>query len=176
VLIGLLALSIFGEGSGSGGRSSAIGDTIDAVLGVVFLVFALKSLLNMPDPNAPPPKWMSSLSSMGPSRAFVFGMLVMATNFTTLALFVSGVKEIVLTEVGVLGSAVAFVLLTSIVLSELLVPIVLYAIEPSLMGNILSSVREWLEKNNRIIMLIFFGVFGVLLVTKGLLGLLSEGG
>jgi hypothetical protein len=33
VLIGLLALSIFGEGSGSGGRSSAIGHTIDAVLG-----------------------------------------------------------------------------------------------------------------------------------------------
>jgi hypothetical protein len=27
----------------------------------------------------------------------------------------------------------------------------------------LSSVREWLEKNNRIIMLIFFGVFVVFL-------------
>jgi hypothetical protein len=47
VLIGLLALSIFGEGSDSGGRSSAIGHTIDAVLGVVFLVFALKNYLSI---------------------------------------------------------------------------------------------------------------------------------
>lgn len=118
-------------------------------------MFALKSYLNVPDPNAPPPKWLSSLDSTTPSKALVFGMIMMATNFTTLGLYVSGLKEIVVAQAGDLGNAVAFVLLFSIVVSELAVPIGIYAVAPAHTSAILGSVLEWLEKNNRGISLMF---------------------
>jgi threonine/homoserine/homoserine lactone efflux protein len=53
--IALVAFVFFGTGAGSVGRSSEIRDTIDAAIGVLLLVFALKAWLKTPDPNAPPP-------------------------------------------------------------------------------------------------------------------------
>jgi threonine/homoserine/homoserine lactone efflux protein len=54
--IALVAFVFFGTGAGSIERSSeVIRDTIDAAIGVLLLVFALKAWLKTPDPNAPPP-------------------------------------------------------------------------------------------------------------------------
>jgi hypothetical protein len=80
---------------------------------------------------------------------------MMATNSTTLGLYVSGLKEIVVAQVGDLGNTVAFAILFSIVVSELAVPIGICAVAPARTSAVLGSVLEWLEKDSRGIYLVF---------------------
>jgi threonine/homoserine/homoserine lactone efflux protein len=125
--IALVAFVFFGTGAGSVERSSeVIRDTIDAAIGVLLLVFALKAWLKSPDPNAPPPKWVAALDSVTPTKALLVGMIVILTNPTTLALYVSGLKEIVATDLGTVGSVVVLALFIALVEVEFLVPIALY--------------------------------------------------
>lgn len=117
-VIGILALTLFGGEPLPSDRSSTVGHTIDTVLGVLFLVFAFKRYLNAPDPNAPPPRWMSSLDLISPGKSFAFGKITMTTNFTTLPLYVSGLKDIVVAKIGILGSVTTFALLVVIVVTS----------------------------------------------------------
>ena len=172
VAIGIFALTIFGGGvSEHNERSSTIKDTIDAMLGVLLLVLALKMWLRAPDPSAPPSKWMDAIGSMGTGKALLFGMIMIATNFSSLPLYISGLKEIVTANIGTAGSILVLVLFILLVEVELLVPIVAYALAPRRASATLSATREWLEKNNRVISIFIFVIFGVLLLVKGVMGL-----
>lgn len=173
-LIGALAFVGFADGgSGSEEGSSAIKGTIDAAIGVLFLVLVLKMLLRAPDPNAPPPRWMAGIDSIGTGKALFFGVFSMATNVTSLPLYISGLKEIVTANIGTAGSIIVLALFMLLVVMELLVPIVVYAASPRRAGAILGATRRWLEKNNRVISILVFGVFGVLLLTRGITRLLG---
>ncbi|MDQ5817536.1 MAG: GAP family protein [Actinomycetota bacterium] len=123
--IALVAFVFFGTGAGSVERSSEVRDTIDAAIGVLLLVFALKAYLKSPDPNSSPPKWVVALDSVTPTKALLVGTIVILTNPTTLALYVSGLKEIVATDLGVVGSVVVLALFVALVEVEFLVPIAL---------------------------------------------------
>jgi hypothetical protein len=172
VAIGIFALTIVGGGGSEHTKqSSAIKDTIDAMLGVLLLVLTLRMWLRAPDPSAPPSKWMDAIGSMGRGRALLFGMIMMATNFSSLPLYISGLKEIVTANIGIAGSILALVLFILLVEVELLVPIVAYALAPGWAGAGLSATRQWLEKNNRVISMYIFVIFGVLLLVKGIMGL-----
>jgi threonine/homoserine/homoserine lactone efflux protein len=172
--IALVAFVFFGTGAGSVERSSeVIKDTIDAAIGVLLLVFALKAWLKSPDPNAPPPKWVAALDSVTPTKALLVGMIVILTNPTTLALYVSGLKEIVATDLGTVGSVVVLALFIALVEVEFLVPIALYVAVPRRRAKaLLGAAQRWLEGHNRGVMIAVFGIFGVLLVAKGASGLL----
>jgi|SRR5215204_3481705 len=117
VAVGVLALSVFG-GGGDGGsepsdRSLAIKGTIDTVFGVLFLILALKMWLKATDPNAPPPRWMATISSISTGEALLFGVIMMGTtNFTSLPLYISGLKEVVTANIGPARSIFALTLFT----------------------------------------------------------------
>ena len=74
-VIGIIALATSSGGSHSGSKGSAITGTILAVLGVLFVLTAVKLLVQAPDPDAPPPKFMTALDSMSVGRAAVLGVI-----------------------------------------------------------------------------------------------------
>jgi uncharacterized membrane protein len=47
--------------------------TVLLVVAVLFLVTAARELFSDDDPNAPPPKWMTMLTSATPTKAFFIG-------------------------------------------------------------------------------------------------------
>ncbi len=137
------------------------------------LVFALKTWLNAPDPNAPPPKWMAAIESSTMGEAFLVGVITMVTNVTTLVLYVSGLKEIVTANVDIVGSFIALALFILLVMVELLVPIAIYAVAPVHASSILSSAKRWLEKNNRVVTIILLVAYGIFLLAKSIPSLLG---
>jgi threonine/homoserine/homoserine lactone efflux protein len=172
--IALVAFTFFGSGGGgSVEHSSAVRDTIDAAIGVLLLVFALKAYLKSPDPNAPPPKWVAALDSVTPTKALLVGTIVILTNPTTLALYVSGLKEIVAANLGGVGSVVVLALFIALVEVEFLAPTALYVAVPRRRAKaLLGAAQRWLVGHNRGVMIAVFSIFGVLLVAKGASGVL----
>src|SRR5215204_6126001 len=69
--MGIVGLTLFGGGESA---ASTIGRVISAMVGGLLIVLGLRSLLNAPDPDAQPPRWIESTHSMSPARAFGFGI------------------------------------------------------------------------------------------------------
>lgn len=103
-------------------------------------------------------------------KAFLFGTIMMATNFSSLPLYLSGLKEIVTATIGIADSIITLALFILLIEVALLAPIIYYALAPRRAGGVLGAVPRWIEKNNRIISLLVFVVFGVLLLAKGIAG------
>jgi threonine/homoserine/homoserine lactone efflux protein len=165
VAIGIFALTVFGGGDYEGGdRSSAVGGTLDVVFGILFLVLALKLWLKAPDPSAPPPRWMSAFESINIGGAFLLGVFMMVTNFSTLPLYIAGLKELVTANLNPAGNLFALVLFILLIVVELLVPTVVYARSPRRGGELLDGARQWLEKYNRVISICIFVFYGILLL------------
>ena len=168
VAIGMLALIVFGGGGYErGDRSSAVGGAIDTVLGGLFLIVALTLWVKRPDPSAQPPRWMSAFDSIGMGGAFFLGLFMMATNFTSLPLYIAGLKDIVTANLSLAGNILALALFISLILVELSVPIIVYARSPRRGGERLGVARQWLEKNNRLITIFVLVFYGILLLAKG---------
>ena len=165
VAIGIFALTVFGGGDYEGGdRSSAGGGTLDVVFGILFLVLALKLWLKAPDPSAPPPRWMSAFESINIGGAFLLGLFMMVTNFSSLPLYIAGLKEIVTANLNPFDNLFALVLFILLIVVELLVPTVVYARSPRRGGELLDGARQWLGKNNRLITICIFVFYGILLL------------
>lgn len=80
ILQGILFGYVIGgarAGDGDGRRSAIITATLLLVLGILLLITAYKTWRKEDDPDAPPPKWMTSISGLSIPKAFGLGMLLM---------------------------------------------------------------------------------------------------
>jgi hypothetical protein len=171
VAVGVFSLAFFGGGgSEDANRPSDVKNTIDAMFGSFFLILAFKLWLKMPDPNAPPPSWAAKIGSIGRGKALLLGTMMTTTNFSSLPLYLSGLKDIVTANIGIAAGIVVLALFVLFIEVALLVPIVSYALAPRRAGVVLSAILRWIEKNNRLVSIFVFVVFGGLLLVKGIMG------
>ena len=169
--VSVAAFAGFGEGWGFADPSPVARHAVDAAIGVLLLAFALAGWLVRRAPSAPPTKWLAAIGSVTPGKAFLLGTIRMGTDVGALALFVSGLKEIVAADLGVASSAIAFAAFVSIIEMALVVPIAVYTVAPGRGGAMLGSARRWLEGNARAVTVGVCAVFGIMLVAKGASGL-----
>ena len=168
--IGIAGLTLFGEAAGAGGAASMVGRVFSASVGGLLIVLSLRSLLNVPDPDAQPPRWMESIRSVSPVKAFGFGMALFPIQIKNLAIFVACVNLIATTNLGPRARIVALGLVLLVFAIPALVLIGLYAAVPQQASNMLVSLRAWMEKNNRAITVVLCFVFGAFFLVRGLSG------
>jgi len=165
--MGIVGLTVL---SGAAGTVSTIGRVISATVGGLLVVLGLRSLLNAPDPDSQPPRWMESISSMSPPKAFTFGMALFPLQVKNLAIFVVCVNLIAAESLRLRGSAVALGLVFLVFAIPVLVLIGFYAAAPQRASRVLGSLRAWMEKNSRAITVVLCFVFGAFFLLRGLLG------
>jgi hypothetical protein len=168
--IGIAGLTLFGGTAGAGGAASMVGRVFSASVGGLLIVLGLRSLLNVPDPDAQPPRWMESIRSVSPVKAFGFGMTLFPIQIKNLAIFVACVNLIATANLGPRASIVALGLVLLVFAIPALVLIGLYAAMPQQASNMLVSLRAWMEKNNRAITVVLCFVFGAFFLVRGLSG------
>ena len=168
---GAVILAIGGGGSG-GTEDSSVASAINLVLGLLFLVMALKKLSDHPDPDDPPPKWMEGLSSITAGKSFGFGFVFSALNIKNLAIYASALGVIALGGLTTAQTVIAWLLVIVVICSGLIIPVVAYAVMGDRADALLNSMREWLERNQRVITIGVLLVFGTVFLAKGLVGLL----
>ena len=168
--IGIAGLTLFAGAAGAGSAASTAGLVISASVGGLLVVLGLRSLLNAPDPDAQPPRWMESISSISPPRAFGVGMALFPLQIKNLAIFVACINLIAVASLSPRSNAVALGLVLVVFAIPVLVLIGLYAAVPQRASAVLGYLRAWMEKNNRAITVVLCFVFGAYFLLRGFWG------
>ena len=166
-VIGISGLTFFG---GAESTVSTVGRVISATVGALLIVLGLRSLLIAQDPDAQPPRWMESISSMSPPRAFGFGMALFPLQIKNLAIFVACVNLIAAAGLSPRGSIVALMLVLLVFATPVLALIGLYSAVPQRASTMLGALHTWMGNNNRAITVVICLVFGAFFLGRGLLG------
>jgi hypothetical protein len=166
--IGVSALTLFDD---AGNAAAAVGRVVSAVVGGLLVVLGLKSLLNAPDPETPPPRWMESTSTVSPPRAFGLGVALFPIQIKNLAIFVACLNLIVAARLEGRGNLAALVLVLLVFAIPVLTLIGLYAAAPASASGVLGSLRRWMERNSRAITVVLCLVFGAFFLFGGVWGL-----
>ena len=168
IVVGGLALALFNEPFQLVGPHRGIGPGLSIALGGLSLVVALRTYLRVPDPDAPPPKWLSTIESIVPSRAFVFGIVLMATNLKILVIYTIGVAKILGAGLGPAESLITLLIFVLIIQLGVLLPLIIYLWNPQKAGAVLADMRRKLDEAYRWVMIVIFAGLGCYLIVSGL--------
>lgn len=175
IVVGTIGVTLVNQSSdlGNHGHPSRLALVIQALIGCLFLLVALFSVITRHHQTRTP-RWMSALQQFGPGRAFLTGIIVLSPRVKNLLLLIAALTAIGAARVGFLGGAAALLLFVAITLSPALAPLYIQLTRPPEQAAVTTAAwRSWLERNNRLILAIVFGVMGLELLREGLVGLLT---
>jgi Sap, sulfolipid-1-addressing protein len=169
VVFGLILSSSEVESTSQG--SAAIASTLLVVVAVLLLVMALRQLLADDDPDATPPRWMQATASMTPGPAFLLGAGLLAISAKFWVFTLSAIAAIGEADLGRSGSVAAFLVFVVLAVGVQLVLIGVTVVTPDRSEVLLDRVAVWLNRHNRVLVVVIGLVFGVWFLVKGLDGL-----
>ncbi|MFM8860860.1 MAG: GAP family protein [Acidimicrobiia bacterium] len=176
ILAGLTALGLYGVRQVTPSATTTyIERAIDAVAGVLLLLLALGTMLRAAARDAAaPPDEPTEAPTPEPDRrsgvggAFVLGMAMMLSNFSTILLYLPAMHIVSTAEVTdrdkVLAVALAFVI-TSLPAT---MPLVVRIVAPGPASRAFGRLHEFISHNQRRIGVTIEVLFGVYLVIKAL--------
>jgi Sap, sulfolipid-1-addressing protein len=144
------------------------------VLGVLLLGLARRNFAKRPAPGQPAelPKWMTTIETISPVKAFGLALVLSVVNPKNLVLAIgatAGLGQLGLSTEDAVVALVVFVAVSSLS--------IIFAVGYDLFGgqraqHTLDEMKVWLTEHNHAVMAVLFLVFGVVLISKGI-GLLS---
>jgi hypothetical protein len=168
--VGSITLLFFGRTISDLNSGTIIIDAILIISGLFLLILAARSFFLSPDPDAPPPGWMQRVTSLSAGHAFLFGVLL-ACSIRYLLILLSGVTLIYETVASPIQGAIALVVLVALALLWQIILVSLYAANSKRARKQLSTLMDWFNQHNRIIMTALFLILGVIFLFKGVRGL-----
>jgi hypothetical protein len=175
MLVGIILIVAF-NGQDFTPKSTASNLTYwgQVITAVVFLVIGFFCWWKLPKATdtVKLPKWAQYIETMQPRKALFFGFILFLNNvfftFTATADVLTSHPPLSVAE-GIIVLAV-FTLISTVGMWTL---IVYKVASPEASGPNILRMRDWLVRNNRIILVLEFGILGVLTLVKGLIGLLD---
>jgi hypothetical protein len=163
--------------AGDVGTDSGSSDSVSwgkIVLGVVLLGLARRNWAKRPKPGEQPalPKWMGTVETIAPIRAFGLAVLLSVVNPKNLILAVgaaAGLGQLDLSTGDAVVSLVFFVAVASV---SVAFAVVYQFVGGASARKTLDDLKAWMTEHNNAVMAVLFLVFGVVLISKGI-GLLS---
>jgi threonine/homoserine/homoserine lactone efflux protein len=150
-----------GSSSSSLHSDSTIKASLDLAFGCLLLGLAIWTLVRHPVARPPRPAKEPSLR-----RAFLFGVVGMATNVSTFALYIPALKLIAAAGIGAASQALVGAIVFALALSFVLVPLALTVAVPG-SQQVLSRVGAWMTAHRRALNAVLLIGFGAWLVLKG---------
>ncbi len=142
---------------------------IKVILGVLLLLMAVKNFRSRPKKgeDSEMPQWLVKIDALTPVKAGGLAVLLAGVNPKNLALIIVG--ALIIAESGQIDSTTwinlgVFVFVASF---TVVVPVVYYLIAGKKAEKILTTWKEWLSRNNAMVMFWLLLIIGVVLITKG---------
>jgi threonine/homoserine/homoserine lactone efflux protein len=140
------------------------------VLGAVLVVLGVRQWLARRTPK-PTPAWMQRIESATPRRAVRLAILLAYANPKVLLLTAAAGLSIGAAELDASGTALAIAVFTVVAALSVAVPALLYAVLGERMLGPLTRIRDWLERNNAVVMSIVMTLLGAMVLAEGVSGL-----
>jgi hypothetical protein len=170
LVFGLIIGNSAADASASAGPSTPV-SLLMLVVAILFYVTAIKQLLNHPDEDAPPPKWMAMVGSVTPGRAFGLGSGILLVNVKLWVFTLGAISAIGLAGLGQGAAAVTFLAFVLLAESIHIIVIGLAFAMPARSAAMLDGIVGFLARYNRVIMIVLGAVFGTWFLVKALSGL-----
>ena len=140
------------------------------VLSVTLFVTAAKQLLG-DDPDAPPPKWMAMVDSVGTGRAFALGAGLVSINAKLWVFTLGAIAAIEEAHEGRHAGVVSYVAFVALALSPQLAALAFALAAPARARSALDRIADRLRRHNRTIVIAVSLLFGTWFLVKSLRGL-----
>jgi hypothetical protein len=170
---GILFGYVFGKSAEANGASgsSLIVSTLLLVVGILMLITAFKQWRKHDDPDAPPPKWMATISGLSTVKALGMGALLLVIAAKQWVFTLSAIGIIGQAQMSQADNVIAFLFYVLAASSLVLAPIIVYAVAPARSARTLDAAQSWLGRHNRAIVIAISLIFGLLFLWKGIAGL-----
>jgi threonine/homoserine/homoserine lactone efflux protein len=172
----IFGLVLTGGADGSVDEASEKGfvaSTLLLVLGILLLISAYKKWRKEPDPDAPPPRYLSMMDKATWLQALGFGLVLPLISPKLWVFMLTAISEISLAQLGQPESMAVFLIFLLLAQSLLLLPILIRILLPRRSVTLLASISDWLGRNDRVILITVSLVFGLLFFYQGASGLLG---
>jgi Sap, sulfolipid-1-addressing protein len=140
----------------------AVSGAVDATVGLVLVVFGNREMLLTP---GQPREYKTNV---GLAAAFVLGLVMMLTNFTSLMLYLPAMKDLARSGDPTSDKIVVAVVALLITSLAATLPLALRIVAPGPAATVLAGVNGFVTKHQRSIVVIVSFVFGAYLLTRGL--------
>ena len=156
------------EANSEGDSPSVVLGTILLVLAILLYVKALRTAVGTEEEDAPPPRWLTKAGSMSPLTAFCAGAGFMSISVKFLVFTLGAISAIAEAHLDARLSALTFVLFVA--LAQILPFTIVGLAASSSTGavEVLDNFSGWLQRQNRIITILFGLVFGTWFLIKAL--------
>ena len=142
------------------------------VLGTLLLWLALRNWRKPVSENQEEPRFFSIVDKITPLKAFGFGAMISVVNFKNLALFLTALSVVILSDLFLAEKIIITLLVVLVFCLSVIIPVVIYISFPKRAKDLLNSIRQFLNRHSRPIGIWAPLVFGLLLLIKGITDLL----
>jgi hypothetical protein len=97
---------------------------------------------------------------------------MMATNFTTIPLYLDEIKQIKQSNLVFFNQFFAFLFAAFMVLAPVVIPLIFYILTPKNASKILQPISTAISKHEKYIVVVVFFIFGAYLAVKGILAII----
>ena len=169
IVIGLVLEVAAAEGSADEGPGP-VASTLLLVIGVIFLVAAARKLADQPDEDAPPPRWMTTVESMTPARAFLLGAGIIAISAKLWVFTLGAIGAIAEADLEQPAAIAAYLVFVVAAASIHVAVIGATAVAPARAGALLDRASDLLGRYGRAITIGLGLLFGSWFILRALGG------
>jgi hypothetical protein len=171
-LFGLAALTALSVGASGllGGLDKAPprwSAWLRVVLGAALIVFGAVRWLKR-NGQAESPAWMRSFASITPARAGITGAVLAVVRPDVALICVPAGLGIGTSGLGVAGDWLAAAFFVAIAASSVAVPILAYAAAGSRLDDTLARLKDWMDRNNAVLLAAVLVVIGAMVLYHGI--------
>ena len=142
------------------------------VLGTLLLLLALRNWRKPVSEDKEEPRFFSIVDKITPLKAFGLGALVSVVNFKNLALFLTALSVVILSDLLITEKIVITLLVVLVFCLSVIIPVIIYILFPKRAKDLLNGIRQFLNRHSRPIGIWFTLIFGGLFLIRGLTSLL----
>jgi threonine/homoserine/homoserine lactone efflux protein len=174
-LIGVTVVSVgFSTTNNNSGESSIVAPILFTVMGTLLLWITFRNW-RKPEIKAEdktPPRLFAFVDKTTPPKAFAFGVMISVVNFKNLAIFLSAVSVVHLSNLDLSFKIINVLLVALVFCLSVIIPVLIYVLFPKRSNELLNWIKQSLETNSRAIGIWLPLVFGLIFLIRGITGLL----
>ena len=173
-VVGAIVLALAGPaGASQSGAPATWASWVKIALGVLLLLVALRQFRGRPQGDDQPsmPKWMGTIDKFRPLTALGFAAVLAGANPKNLLLAVAGAAAIAQTGISGGQQAIAYLIFALIGTVGVAAPVVVYFALGERSQEMLTKLKDWMGRNNAVIMSILCLIIGAKLIGDAIGGL-----